>query len=154
MREMKYDIVTLNEMKVVGQSTVTTNEKGKALTDIGQMWQHFLGKGVLESIKNREDIQTIGLYTDYEGDHTKPYRFMCAARVKENGNPELEERVIEAGKYARFVGKGQIQKIVGEIWQAVYASDLKRKFDCDFELYTNDSQDRNNQTIEVYISVE
>ncbi len=150
---MTYDIVTLEEMKVVGKSIMTTNENGKAIRDIGTLWGDFLGNGLVFAIKNRTDTRTIGLYTDYEGDHTKPYRFMCATQVTENGNPKLEERIIKAGKYAKFVVNGEIQKVVGEVWQAVYTSDLKRRFDCDFEVYTNDNEDMNHQTVEVYISV-
>jgi predicted transcriptional regulator YdeE len=154
MMHVNYEIVTLEEKIIVGKSIITTNENGKALSDIGMMWKDFFGNGVVQNIKNRKDRQIIGLYTDYEGDHTAPYRFMCAAQVTENENSELEEKIIKGGKYARFVVKGEIQKVVGEVWQAVYNSDLQRRFDSDFEVYTNDSEDMNNQTVEVYISVD
>ena len=150
---MNYEIVTLQEKTVVGKSIMTTNENGQSMTDIGGMWQQFIGGDVLSTIQNKTDGKGIGLYTDYEGDATKPYRFMCCVEVSQSGNTELETRTISGGKYAKFTVKGNVMTAVGEAWEKIWNMDLDRKFDCDFELYHYDSEDMDNQTIDIYISL-
>jgi predicted transcriptional regulator YdeE len=150
---MNYKIVTLNEKIIVGKSIITTNKNGKSMKDIGSMWQHFIGEGVCDSIKNKITGKGIGLYTDYEGDATMPYRFMCGTEVSKSDNPNLETRIIDGGKYAKFTVKGDIMNAVGKAWQEIWSLDLERKFSSDFELYHNDSEDMNNQTIDIYISI-
>ena len=150
---MNYEIVTLEKKTVVGKSIITTNENGQSMKDIGAMWQHFIGKGIYDSIENKSTGKGIGLYTDYEGDATKPYRFMCCTEVSKSDNPNHETRVIDGEKYAKFTIKGDIVESVGKAWKEIWAMDLDRKFSYDFELYHNDSEDMNNQTIDIYISI-
>lgn len=151
---MKYELVTLEKKVVVGKSIKTINENGKSMKDIGTMWQKFIGEGICESIKHKVDGKGIGLYTDYEGDYTAPYTFMCCCEVKstdDTGN--LEVKTISAGKYAKFTVKGDMIQAVGEAWSKIWNMDLDRKYDADFELYHNDSKDMNNQTIDIFISL-
>lgn len=150
---MNYEIVMLKEKLVVGKSIVTTNQNGKSIKDIGCMWQHFIADSVVNSIKNKLTGKGIGLYTDYEGDATNPYRFMCCVEVTKSDNSNLETRKIDGGKYAKFTIKGDIVESVGKAWQEIWTMDLDRKFTYDFELYHNDSDDMNNQTIDIYISI-
>lgn len=63
-------------------------------------------------------------------------------------------KIIPKGKYAKFVIKGDVQKSVGEAWGKIWQMDLKRKYDCDFEEYQNNSQDMQNQEIHIYIGLE
>lgn len=153
MKSMNYEVVTLKEKMVVGKSIMTTNENGKAMEDIGDMWQEFIGGNIFDSIKNKTTGKGIGLYTDYEGDATKPYRFMCCSEVSKSDNPTLETRTIQGGKYAKFTIKGHMIASVGKAWQEIWSMDLDRKYTHDFELYHNDSEDMNNQTIDIYISI-
>ncbi|MCT4595876.1 MAG: GyrI-like domain-containing protein [Anaeromicrobium sp.] len=150
---MDYKIVNLNEKIVVGKSIITTNENSQCIKDIGSMWQEFIGGGIFNSIENKINGMGIGLYTDYEGDATKPYRFMCCTEVNENNNPDLECRTICDGKYAKFTIKGHMINDVGRAWNEIWSMDLDRRFHCDFEVYHNDSEDISNQTIDIYISI-
>jgi predicted transcriptional regulator YdeE len=140
-------------MTVVGKSIITTNENMQSAKDIGTMWQHFIYDGVFESIENQKTGKGIGLYTDYEGDATKPYRLVCCVEVTESDNPDLETRTILSGKYAKFTVRGNMVHAVGAAWQEIWQMDLDRKFSYDFELYHNDSDDMNNQTIDIYIAL-
>lgn len=151
---MEYEIVTLTKKVVVGKSTRTINENGKSMKDIGSMWQKFINECIYESIKNKVDGKGIGLYTEYEGDETKPYTFMCCCEVTEHDNSDgLEMKIINEGKYAKFTIKGNIVKAVGEAWCKIWDMDLDRKYDSDFELYHNDSEDINKQTIDIFVSL-
>ncbi|GAA0180005.1 GyrI-like domain-containing protein [Clostridium sediminicola] len=151
---MKYEVVTLSKKIVVGKSIRTTNENGQSMKDIGDMWKEFIEEGDFQSINNKVDGKGIGLYTEYDSDATAPYTFMCCCEVttiKDNG--DLDVKTISEGKYAKFTVKGHMVKAVGEAWNEIWQMDLDRKYDSDFELYHNDSEDMNNQTIDIFVSL-
>ncbi|WFD11595.1 GyrI-like domain-containing protein [Tepidibacter hydrothermalis] len=151
---MKYEVVTLDKKVVVGKSIRTTNKNGQSMQDIGSMWKKFINEYIYESIKNKVDEKGIGLYTEYEGDATQSYTFMCCCEVTETDNGDgLDIKIINEGKYAKFTVKGNMVKVVGEAWCKIWNMDLDRKYDSDFELYHNDSEDINNQTIDIFISL-
>ncbi len=153
---MKYEIVELEEKIVCGIKIKTTNQSGKAIQDIGATWQKLFTNGIYEDIANKLNKKTIGLYTEYEGDYTKPYIFMAGAEVskKEETNREIEIKVIPKGKYAKFVITGDVQNSVGQAWQEIWSMNLKRKYICDFEEYQNNSTDMQKQEIHIYIGLE
>lgn len=153
---MEFEIVELEEKIVEGISTKTTNASGKAMQDIANIWQKFFANGVYNKIENKVNNKTIGLYTDYEGDYTKPYNFVVCSEVSEKSH-NIEDRItkfIPKGKYAKFVINGDIQKSVGEAWGKIWNMNLKRKYTCDFEEYQNNTGDMQNQEIHIYIAIE
>ncbi len=153
---MKYEIVELEEKIVEGIEVKTTNENGKSIQDIANMWQTFFMQGIYDKIENKVNGKTIGLYTDYEKDYTKPYNFVACTEVSENSK-DVENRVVKVipkGKYAKFVIHGDVQNAVGQAWQEIWKMDLNRKYTCDFEEYQNNSNDMQNQEIHIYIAVE
>ena len=148
---MKYEIVELEEKIVEGIEVKTTNENGKSIQDIANMWQTFFMQGIYEKIEN-----TIGLYTDYEKDYTKPYNFVACTEVSENSK-DVENRVVKVipkGKYAKFVIQGDVQNAVGQAWQEIWNMNLKRKYTCDFEEYQNNSENMQKQEIHIYIALD
>lgn len=149
---MKYEIVELQEKIVQGIGVRTTNENGKSMQDIGMLWQKFLAEGVYEKIPHKVGNKTVGLYTDYEGDCTKPYYFLAGCEVSSASEKGIM-KIIPQGKYAKFVIKGDVQKAVGEAWEKIWQMDLKRKYGCDFEEYQNNSEDIKNQEIHIYIGL-
>jgi predicted transcriptional regulator YdeE len=150
---MKYEVVKLEKKIVVGKSIKTTNENGQSMKDIGAMWQEFIGGNFLEKIKNKANGKGIGLYTEYEGDASAPYTFMCCCEVTDKYEGDLDTKIINGGKYAKFTIKGDVVKSVGEAWAQIWNMDLDRKYDSDFELYHNDSEDMNEQTIDIFVSL-
>ena len=144
---MEYEIVELEEKVVEGIVVKTTNENGKSMQDIANMWQAFFTQGVYEKIENKVNGKTIGLYTDYEKDYTEV--------SKQSGNTENRVvKIIPKGKYAKFVIHGDIQNAVGKAWGEIWNMDLNRKYTCDFEEYQNNSSDMQNQEIHIYIAIE
>lgn len=152
---MNYEIVNIQEKIIAGIGVETTNKNMKAMTDIGMLWGKFIGEKIIDSIPMKVNEKAIGLYTEYEGDYTKPYKFYCAAQVSSaiDEKDDIVTKVIPVGKYAKFTVKGHMQKVVGEAWEKIWNMDLDRKYSCDFEVYHNDSEDINNQTIDIYISL-
>lgn len=153
---MKYEIVELEEKVVSGIRIKTTNQDGKAIQDIGMTWQKLFANGIYEKIPNKINGKTIGLYTEYEGDYTRPYTFIAGAEVSQEVQigEEIESIVIPKGKYAKFVITGDVQNSVGKAWQEIWNMDLKRKYTCDFEEYQNNSEDMQKQEIHIYIALD
>ena len=153
---MKYEIVELEEKVAQGIKMKTTNQDGKAMQDIGMTWQKLFANGIYEKIPNKVNIKTIGLYTEYEGDYTKPYTFIAGAEVSREVQigEELESIIIPKGKYAKFIITGDVQNSVGQAWQEIWNMDLKRKYTCDFEEYQNNSEDMQKQEIHIYIALQ
>lgn len=148
---MKYEIVELEEKIIEGIAIKTINQDGNSIQDIGKTWQKLFTEGIYEKIKNKVNNKTIGLYTEYEGDYTKPYTFIAGAEVSKKID---NYKIIEKGKYAKFVIIGDVQKSVGQAWQQIWNMNLKRKYTCDFEEYQNNQEDMQNQEIHIYIALE
>lgn len=153
---MKYEIVELKEKVVAGIKIKTTNQDEKSVQDIAIAWQKLFADGIYDRIENKVNHKTIGLYTEYEGDFTKPYVFIAGAEVSEkaDANKEIISKTIPEGKYARFIITGDVQNSVGQAWQEIWNMDLKRKYTCDFEEYQNNSEDMQKQEIHIYIAIE
>ncbi|MCT4618709.1 MAG: GyrI-like domain-containing protein [Marinisporobacter sp.] len=152
---MKYEIVTLNQKTVVGIIKQTTNEGGQCVKDIGEIWQNFITTGIYEKIVEKVNHKVIGLYTDYQGDFTKPYDFIACCEVMDDRMLDsfLTKKIIPKGKYAKFIINGDVEKAVGQFWTKLWQMDLDRAYTCDFEEYQNNSQHMKNQEIHIYISL-
>ncbi|MDF2989248.1 MAG: AraC family transcriptional regulator [Eubacterium sp.] len=153
--KMNYEVVQLGEKKVAGIQILTTNENGQAMADIGRVWGKFLQQGIYSSIPDKINSKSIGLYTDYEGDFTKPYNFVACCEIGQTEvlPDSMVMKTIPAGAYAKFIVTGQMQKAVGEFWSNLWSMELSRKYSCDFEEYQNNSEDVNNQEIHIYIAL-
>ena len=152
---MKYEIVELKEKVVAGIKIRTTNQNGKAIQDIGTAWEKLFSAGIYEDIPNKLNNKTIGLYTEYEGDYTKPYIFIAGAEIDKKAviGQKIVSKVIPKGKYAKFVIIGDVKNSVGKAWQEIWSMNLKRKYTCDFEEYQNNSKDMQKQEIHIYIAI-
>lgn len=141
---MKYEIVMLEEQRVQGIGIKTNHET--AIKDIGQLWHRYITEELSRTTPNQVSNLMVGLYSDYEGDETQPYHFLCGVRVSDD-----DAKVIEKGQYAKFSATGQLPSVVGDLWQGVYQSDLKRAFITDFELY--DPKEKGEVYVELYIGI-
>ena len=147
--DMNYETVQLEERRIAGFAARTANDSPDMGAVIGGLWQRFFaeGYGSLDKVNGR----TLGIYTDYESDEKGSYTFMTACEVKGNVPDGFEERVIPAGKYARFVIRGNMMTVVGEFWQTLWQMKLDRAFLFDYEEYQN--SDPENCEIHIYISL-
>ncbi|SFB13479.1 GyrI-like domain-containing protein [Clostridium frigidicarnis] len=152
---MKYEIINLEKKIVRGILKETTNINGQCTKDIGEVWQKFCTEEVYENINPRKNNKTIGLYTDYQGDFTKPYNFMACCEILNSSNlsDNFVEKIIREGRYAKFVINGDVIKAVGKFWNELWNMDLDRAYTCDFEEYQNNTEDMSNQEIHIYISL-
>lgn len=149
----KYEIVTLPEKITAGISAKTSNQSPDMPIVIGCLWKKFFEDKLYQSIPNKRDGKTLGIYTDYESDEKGTYTMAVACEVISGDAvpKELEIRKISSGKYAKFVLKGEMHQVVADFWQKLWAMDLTRAFGSDFEEYQNDSMEQ--AQIHVYISL-
>ena len=150
---MENKIVTLPGFTVAGIEIRTTNEK--AMEEIGGIWGRFFKEGIQEKIPNKADKDIIGLYSEYEGDQTKPFKLLVGSKVTSADNlPEgFVSKTIPSAKYRIFTAKGKMPDCIGAEWQRIWASGAKRAFTYDFELYGEKSGTPENAEVDIYIAV-
>ncbi|PKM95424.1 MAG: AraC family transcriptional regulator [Firmicutes bacterium HGW-Firmicutes-1] len=150
---MDYEIVYLEEKNVAGLKIRTSNSDPNMVNSIGGLWQEFFTKGIYQSIPNKYNDKSIGLYTNYESDDQGEYDMMvCCEVINSSKLPVgVYPQMIPAGKYAKFVVKGDMQKVVAEFWTKLWSMNLDRKFSSDFEEYQSGSD--NIVEIHIYIAL-
>lgn len=151
--EMKYEIVTLEEMRAAGLSVRTNNLSPDMGQAIGGLWSRFYQDGVWKNVQGMVNAKALGLYTDYAGTEKDDYTAGVACRVEAGvKQPEgIDTFVIPAGRYAKFVIQGDVCKAVGEFWGQLWSMDLPRSFVCDFEEYQDDGMEQ--AEIHIYIGL-
>ncbi|OOM81257.1 GyrI-like domain-containing protein [Clostridium sp. BL-8] len=151
---MDYEIVYLKEKIVTGIKIRTNNNDPAMKNDISNLWKRFLEDGIYQSIPNKRNENIIGLYTNYESNFNGDYDAMICFEVLEEKkfSKKVEVKKITAGKYAKFIIKGNNKEAVAEFWAKLWTMELDRKYTFDFEEYQTD-WDMNNREINVYISI-
>ena len=149
---MDYEIVNLEAKTVAGVSAVTNNFAPDMGAMIGGLWEKFYG-GVDAAVPDKVNDKALEIYTDYVDDEKSDYRVMvaCETRVAKNGPAELYTRTIPAGRYAKFIVRGNMITAVADFWQQLWTMDLPRAYVCDFEEYQN--ADMENAEIHIYIGL-
>lgn len=147
---MESNFVQLNEIHAVGIGARTTNEQefDRNSAKIPGLWNNFLAEGMAEKIPNKEEpARLMGIYTNYESDHTGEYELILASAVTSLEDiPEgMAGVTIPAGGYLVFQARGQMPNAVIQAWQYIWDyfpgdSDYERVYTADFELYKGDSE--------------
>ncbi len=160
---MDPQVVTLEQRSAAGIEVRTSNgdEMDPLRARIPALWGRFFSEGLLEKIPGRTDgAVPMGIYSDYETDHTGPYTLMAGAEVCTASNaaelPELPEGMtsltVPAGRYLKFLARGPMPQALVETWMTIWAyfgaeSEHARAFTTDFELH------RGPDEAEIYISI-
>lgn len=147
-----YEIVDIKEIEIVGFSIETTNENMQGLKDIPETWKKLFESPQWHKQQSQGVGKVYGLYTEYQGDETKPYVFMAGFEsiAAEQG---LEHRKCIAGKYAKFSIVGDPAQVVYPLWQTIWSTPLERAYTTDFECYEKPVVQGEAQRIEIYISI-
>jgi len=135
--DVKAGLVDVVPFDVVGISVVT--DRARATEDLNTLWERFFAERIGQRVENKVGDVIYAVYSDYEGDHTKPYRVTIGYRVAEDFVKEsvidLHHVKCEAGQYAVLSAGGPQPQALIETWQAIWSSDLDRRFQTDFEVY-------------------
>jgi len=146
-----------NELLIAGIAVRTTNEGGKAMKDIPQLWNTFMVKDIKSKIPSEVDETIYALYTDYEGDHTQPYTLVIGYAVRSSDNipKDLTIKSVPKSSYVKFTAKGDLTKMaVYECWEKIWKTDLKRAFTTDIEVYGEKASNPTDGEAEIWIAIE
>jgi len=138
--EVKAGLEVLDGFAVVGLSKLITGGADGATEEINQLWQDFFQMQIAHHLPKRLDDVIYAVYSDYEGDHTKPYRLTLGYRMKETWESGTDigtmyHAEVQDGSYALMSAAGEQPKALIETWTAIWQSDLDRSFKTDFEVY-------------------
>jgi len=148
--------VAIEQFNVIGLSIKTSNTNGQALFDIGQLWGRFLSESITDQIPNKVDDTVYSLYTDYEGDHTKPYTVVLGCKVTSLDSipADMVGRSFEGGSYATTSTKGDLTSgIIGTKWGEIWKMNLDRTYTADFEVYGAEAMNPKDAKVDFFVAV-
>ncbi|RZJ42200.1 MAG: AraC family transcriptional regulator [Chryseobacterium sp.] len=147
----------MENFKIIGISTETTNQNNQASTDLSKLWQRFYTEEISNKIPNKESADVYAIYTDYESNYTGKYSTIIGHRVTTLADiPDgFVGREIKNDKLIKYTAKGEMPQAVVETWQEIWANDiaLYRTYNADFEVYGAKSQLGAASEVEIYIGV-
>lgn len=152
--DMDYKIEEKGQRFVIGIEMRTSNDECQAT--IPAHWAKFYQNNLLEKIPNKLSNTIYVLYTEYESDYTKPYTYVLGCEVSSLDEiPEgMVGQVIPASTYAAFNIQGEFPQALGQTWGSIWASDLKRCYSTDMEVYPSDFNPQENPGLKLYIAIE
>lgn len=139
--EVKAGLDKVQQFSVVGVSALITAGPDGASEQINELWQHFFESQIGHILRQRGDDIVYAVYSDYQGDFTKPYRLTIGFKMEEGAAAKalapdlLHEARVQSGDYAMMSAAGEQPKALIEAWTAIWQSDLPRRYDTDFEVY-------------------
>lgn len=151
---MNHIIEHQNEKFFIGLELRTNNEECSLAMPAHK--DRFFKENILSKIPNKINGDILALYTDYEGDYTKPYSWILGCEVSslEQVPEGLVGKVIPESKYAVFTTQGEFPQGLIAAWQNIWKANLTRSYTSDFEVYRSDFDPQNNPEVKVYIAIE
>ena len=152
---MNYKNETQGKKFVIGVAIKTSNESGRFQTEVPLLWEKFYRENTADKIPHRKNKDLLAVYTDYEGDYTQPFTYIIGCEVTDlksipQGMVGVE---IPSSSYAVFSTEGPFPQSMGQTWQAIWNSPLKRSYTTDFEVYGPDFNPQNNPHVQINIAV-
>ena len=150
------NIVKLESFSVIGIKVRTTNENAQAAKDIVALWNTFMSEHILDKIPNKISTEVFSIYTNYEGDYTKPYDTILGCKVSSidevpNG---MVAHTIKASTYKKSIAKGDLSKnVVYNKWLEIWNAKVDRLYTSDFEIYGEGASNPENAEVPIYIAI-
>jgi predicted transcriptional regulator YdeE len=151
---MNYKIEKKEKKFVIGIATRTSNALFQK--DSAALWEKFSQEGVFEKIPNKAHPSLLAIYTNYEGDYTKPFTYLIGCEVSSLDlvPKDMIAMTIEHSSYAVVKAKGAFPDSLFQAWQSIWNSNLKRSYTFDFEVYPPDFNPQNNPEVEIFIATQ
>ena len=147
---------TIASFNVIGISIRTTNENGQAAQDIPKLWGRLMSENLIPTIPNIAEENIHCIYTDYEGDHTKPYTVLLGMKVSSLENiPEgMTGMSFSGGDYKSYRTEGNLEEgIVYNEWTKIWNEPIERAFTADIEVYDASRPDPSNTAVDIHIAL-
>jgi predicted transcriptional regulator YdeE len=143
-----------NEKFFIGLELRTDNEKCSLA--MPEHKERFFNENIVSKIPNKINGDILALYTDYEGDYSKPYSWILGCEVSSLAEVPggLVGKIIPESKYAVFTTQGEFPQGLIKVWQNIWQSGFTRLYTSDFEVYRSDFDPQRNPEVKVYIAIE
>lgn len=151
------NITKMASFHIIGISVKTSNLNGQSAKDIPALWEKFMSEQLVDKIPNKLSEEFYCIYTNYEGDHTAPYMTLLGCKVDSlEDMPEgFTGMTFSAANYQQFTAKGNLMEgAVWQTWEKIWATDLKRTFIADFEVYGEKAQNPADAEVVILVGVE
>lgn len=148
--------VKIDPFYIIGITVKTTNENGQAAKDIGELWGRFMTENTLGKIPNRVADDIYSVYSDYEGDHTKPYTTILGCKVStlDDVPAGMMGKTLGGGDFYKTSAKGDLSKgLVVNKWSEIWGMDLERLYTGDYEVYGENAKDPSDAEVEFFVAV-
>lgn len=151
---MDYKIEVQKQKYFIGLELRTNNDE--CSTAMPAHKDRFFQENTVAKIPNRVDGNIFALYTDYEGDFSKPYSWILGCEVSSLDTvPQgLVGKVIPASKYAVFTTEGEFPQGLIAAWTSVWTLPLPRLYTSDFEIYPSNFDPVRNPEVKLCIAIE
>jgi len=147
----------LDSFKIIGLAKRTSNDPGEGEKDFPAVWGQFMGGKFMDKIPNKVSGNIYAVYTEYEGDHSKPYTFLLGCKVDSlaeipNGMKGIE---IEATEYNKRTVRGNLEEgvLIYNAWVDIWKEDLDRSYKADFEVYDERAMNPKDAIVDIYVSI-
>jgi hypothetical protein len=84
---MNYNTEKKEKRFVIGIPIRTSNENGRFQKEAPSLWDKFYSENLIEKIPNKVDQNLLAVYTNYEGDYTKPFTYLIGCEVSRLWTP-------------------------------------------------------------------
>lgn len=152
---MHYHIENLERRFFIGIPLSTSYEEARFQNDVPPFWDKFYRENLAEKIPNKVNDDLLAVYTDYEGDYSKPFTYLlgCEVTSLERIPEEMKGLEIEASSYMVLATKAGFPLSMMNIWQTIWNSNLKRAYTTDFEVYKPMFKLQGNPEIKIFIAL-
>lgn len=149
--------VTISPFNIIGITIKTcNNDHNKLSNDMHSLWNKFMSENIMDKIPDKISNDIYCIYTDYEGDYTKPYTALLGCKVEtlKHLPDSLTGRSFNGGKYIKNTAKGNIlQGMVFEAWTKIWKMDISRSYTADFEVYGERAQNPQDAELEIFVGI-
>lgn len=115
-----------------------------------------MGENIAKKVSNKISEEIFCIYTEYEGDHNKPYTTLLGCKVSslENVPEGMRGMTFTTEKQEKFQAKGNLlQGVVWQKWAEIWETNIDRTYTFDYEVYGEKAQNPENAEVDIYISV-
>ena len=149
------ELVTIAPFYVVGIAVKTSNANyDKLHNDMQMLWNKFFTEKIIDKIPNKLSHDIYSVYTDYEGDYSKPYLALLGCKVANLDNlpDNLVAKLVNGSTYSRTTIKGNLhQGVMFEAWQKIWNMDIPRNYMADFEVYSEKAQNPEQAEVDIFL---
>lgn len=131
---------TNTPIKVVGISTITTNEAAQNQNTIGNLWDDFLKMPIKEKLSDIISPSVFAVYSEYENGYQGKFKITIGYAVNDTSNTpnDLTTVTIPTGNYKTYKAKSRAVEDIVDTWKTIWQVDphlFPRSFVADFEEY-------------------